>query len=141
MLTNMTPAEAMERINTVVSHAWMVRTFLKHAPEFEEDVGLMEIPRTIFDFARAVETRYTAGDAEGFLVMARKKLSKLRAAAQRFASQQPEISNHTNFQQAAISLSACVRTIEEVLAAVRPFSQPIAPSDQDRDSPGAEQAP
>ena len=115
MIANLTPAEAMERINTIVAHAWMVRTFLKHAPEFEEDVERMEIPRTIFDFARAIETRYAAQDADGFLKMVRKKLSKLRSAADQFATDQPNISNHTNFQQAAVSLTGCVNGIQEVL--------------------------
>ena len=118
MIANLTPTEAMERINTIVSHAWMVRTFLKHAPEFEEDVERMEIPRSIFDFARAVETRYTERDAEGYLKMVRKKLGKLRAAAEKFAAEQPDISNHTNFQQAALSFSGCVRAIQETLDAV-----------------------
>jgi hypothetical protein len=114
-MSELTPAEAMERINTIVAHAWMVRTFLKHAPEFEEDVERMEIPRRIFDFARAVETRYAERDAAGYLKMVRKKLPKLRAAAERLAAEQPDISNHTNFQQAALSLSGCVRAIEEIL--------------------------
>ena len=95
MIANLTATEAMERINTIVAHAWMVRTFLKHAPEFEDDVERMEIPRTIFDFARAVETRYAQRDADGYLKMVRKKLGKLRSATERFAAQQPDISNHT----------------------------------------------
>ena len=115
MIANLTPTEAMERINTIVAHAWMVRTFLKHAPEFEDDVERMEIPRTIFDFARAVEKRYAERDAEGFLKMVRKKIGKLRAAAEKFAAQQPDISNHTNFQQAALSLTGCVRATQELL--------------------------
>jgi hypothetical protein len=115
MIHKLTPTEAMERINTIVAHAWMVRTFLKHAPEFEDDVERMEIPRTIFDFARAVETRYAERDADGYLKMVRKKISKLRAAAEKFAVEQSNISNHTNFQQAALSLSGCVRSIQEVL--------------------------
>ncbi len=115
MIANLTPADAMERINTIVSHAWMVRTFLKHAPEFEDDVERMEIPREIFDFARAVETRFVEKDAEGFLKMVRKKLGKLRAAAERFAAEQPDISNHTNFQQAASSFTGCVQAIQEIL--------------------------
>src|SRR5262245_34027969 len=115
MISNLTAPEAMERINTIVAHAWMVRTFLKHAPEFEEDVVRMEIPREIFDFARAVETRYAGRDAEGYLKMVRKKLGKLRTVAERFAADQPSISNHTNFQQASVSLSGCVQAIQEVL--------------------------
>jgi len=115
MIANLTPTEAMKRINTIVAHAWMVRTFLKHAPEFEEDVERMEIPRSIFDFARAVETRYAERDADGYLKMVRKKIGKLRAAAEKFAVEQPDISNHTNFQQAALSLTGCVAAIQEVM--------------------------
>ena len=118
MTEPMNSAQAMERINVLVAHAWMVRTFLKHTPEFEENVDRMEIPRTIFDFARAIETRYTARDPEAYLKMVRKKLGKLRAAAERFATEQPGISNHTNFQQAALSLTGCVRTIAEILESV-----------------------
>jgi hypothetical protein len=118
MISNLTPDEAMERINTIVAHAWMVRTFLKHAPEFEDDVDRMEIPRAIFDFARAVETRYATRDAVGYLKMVRKKLPKLRAAAERFSAERTTISNHTNFEQAAMSLSGCTRAIEEILSTV-----------------------
>jgi hypothetical protein len=118
MAANMTAPEAMERINTIVAHAWMVRTFLKHAPEFEENVERMAIPRAIFDFARAAETRYVERDADGYLKMVRKKLGKLHAAAERFASQQPDISNHTNFKQASLSLTGCVTSIQEILAAI-----------------------
>ena len=130
MIANLTPTEAMERINAIVAHAWMVRTFLKHAPEFEEDVERMEIPRTIFDFARAVETRYAERDADGYLKMVRKKLGKLRSAAERFATQQPDISNHTNFQQAAISLNGCVRAIQELLDSLSAGSPSLDESDK-----------
>ena len=126
MIANLNPNEAMERINTIVSHAWMVRTFLKHTPEFEDDPERMEIPREIFDFARAVDTRYAARDAEGYLKMVRKKLGKLRTAAERFAAEQPGISNHTNFQQAALSLTSCVRAIEEILDSLSPSQNSTA---------------
>ncbi len=119
MTANLTATEAMDRINTIVAHAWMVRTFLKHAPEFEGDVDRMEIPRAIFDFARAVETRYAARDAAGYLKMVRKKLAKLRAAADRLATERTNISTHTNFEQAAVSLTGCVLAVEEILGAVR----------------------
>jgi hypothetical protein len=119
MIANLTAAEAMDRIHAIVAHAWMVRTFLKHAPEFEEDVDRMEIPRAIFDFARAVETRYVQRDIEGYLKMVRKKFGKLRSAAERLATEQPEISNHTNFEQAAISLTACVHAIQECLDSIQ----------------------
>ncbi len=39
--------------------------------------------------------------------------------AEFFAASYPQVSDHTNFQMAALSLSRCVREIEEVLAAVK----------------------
>jgi hypothetical protein len=135
MIANLTPAEAMARINTIVAHAWMVRTFLKHAPEVEDDVERMEIPRAIFDFARAVEVRFTEQNADAYLKMVRKKLGKLRDAAVRFAADQPNISNHTNFQQGAVSLTGCVLAIQEVLDSLQPAQEPtslrprVAPGD------------
>ena len=51
----MTPDEAMARSQPILAHLWMVRTFLKHAPEIEEDAELLEVPRTLFDSIRAVE--------------------------------------------------------------------------------------
>ena len=116
----MTSQEAMRRINTVISHLWMVRTFLKHAEEMEDDSERMRVPRTLFDFARAVESRYIAGDSQGYLKMVRKKLSKLRSAAEQFAAEVDEISSHTNFKQAALSLSGCVDEIYEILDQVDP---------------------
>ena len=49
----MTPEEAVQRLNTVLAHAWMVRTFLKHADEIQDDEELMDVPRTVFDYVRA----------------------------------------------------------------------------------------
>jgi hypothetical protein len=114
----MTPAEAMERLNTVLAHAWMVRTFLKHAEEIQDDEELLEVPRQIFDYVRAVEPSYQRRDAKEYLHRARGKLPKLRRVAEVFAREHPRVSDHTNFQMAALSLDGCVRQIDEVLAAV-----------------------
>ena len=51
----MTPEEAVRRINVQLAHAWMVRTFLKHADEIQDDADMLEVPRMIFDYCRAVE--------------------------------------------------------------------------------------
>jgi hypothetical protein len=48
----------------------------------------------------------------------RGKLPKLRRAAEFFAQEYRRVSDHTNFQMAAESLSGCVRQIEEILAEV-----------------------
>jgi hypothetical protein len=111
----MTPQQAMERLNTIFAHLWMVRTFLKHADEIQEDEDMLDVPRTIFDYVRATEPAYQQGDVQEFLRRARGKLSKLRKVAEYFAAEHRRVSDHTNFQMAAMSLSGCVREIEEVL--------------------------
>ena len=50
----MTPTEAMETLNTIMAQAWMVRTFLKHAEEIQDDEAMLEVPRMIFDYIRAL---------------------------------------------------------------------------------------
>lgn len=107
---------SMERINQQSAHVWMVRTFLKHAPEAEEDEELRETPRALYDFCLALGPSWSARDPAAFLKMARKKFGKLKAAAEAFREIQPEVSSHTNFQMAAESLTAAVRRIGELLA-------------------------
>ncbi len=120
----MTPADAMERINTILAHAWMVRTFLKHADEIQEDEKMLAVPRMIFDYVRAVEPAYERKDATEYLHRAGGKLAKLRRVSQQFATDYRRVSDHTNFHMAAISLAACVRQIEEALAAVKKEGPP-----------------
>lgn len=115
----MSPADAMERVNTVLAHAWMVRTFLKHADEIQEDEELLAVPRMIFDYVRAVEPSYERKDAKEYLHRAEGKLAKLRRVAQLFEREFRRVSDHTNYQMAARSLSACVRQIDEILAAIK----------------------
>lgn len=114
----MSPEDAMERINTVMAHAWMVRNFLKHADEVQDDEELLEVHRMIFDFIRAAEPSYQRRDAAEYLHRVRGKLPKLRKQAEFFAGAWNRVSTHTNFEMAARSLSGCVRQIEEILAAV-----------------------
>ena len=109
----MTPAEAVIRCDKVMAHAWMVRTFVKHGPEVEDFPELMGIVRTVFDMSRALETRIT--DPAGYLHMLRKKIGKLRSAAAEFRIEAPRASTHTNFQQAVISIDACVEELEAIL--------------------------
>jgi hypothetical protein len=116
----MTPEEAMERINTMCAHAWMVRTYLKHADEIQEDEEFLEVPRMIFDYVRAVEPAAQRGDVKDYLHRIKGKLPKLRRVAEFFAANHERVSAHTNFQMAAVSLTGCVRAIEEVLAAIEP---------------------
>jgi hypothetical protein len=114
----MSPEQAMERLNAVFAHLWMVRTFLKHADEIQEDEEMLEVPRMIFDYVRATEPSYQRGDAKEFLRRARGKLAKLRRVANYFAQEYKRVSDHTNFQMAALSLGACIKDIDAVLADV-----------------------
>jgi hypothetical protein len=109
----------MERLNDVLAHAWMVRTFLKHAEEIQEDEEMLEVPRMIFDYIRAVEPSYQRKDAKEYLRRAAGKLPKLRNVADLFAREYRRISDHTNFQMAALSLGGCVRQIDELLRAAK----------------------
>lgn len=111
----MTPDEAMERLNTILAHAWMVRNFLKHADEVQDDEELLDVHRTIFDFIRAVEPSYQRKDAAEYLRRMRGKLPKLKRAAEFFSENYRRVSDHTNFEMAARSLSGCVREIENII--------------------------
>jgi hypothetical protein len=115
----MTAEQAAQRINTLLAHAWMVRTFLKHADEIQEDEEMLEVHRMIFDYVRALEPSYQRQDFKEYLHRARGKLPKLKRVAEFFAREFRRISDHTNFQMAAASLSACVQEIEAALAAVK----------------------
>ena len=115
----MTHEEAMESLNTVLAHAWMVRTFLKHAEEIQDDEELLDVPRQIFDYTRAVEPSYQRRDAKEYVRRAEGKLPKLRRVAEFFAQEYRRVSDHTNFQMAALSLTGCVRQIEAILHAVQ----------------------
>ena len=112
----MAPEDAMERINGILAHAWMVRTFLKHSEEVPGDPEILEVHRMIFDYCRAVEPAYQRRDAAEYLHRVRGKLSKLKKQAEFFAANYRRVSDHTNFQMAALSLSRVVAEIEAVLA-------------------------
>lgn len=127
----MSPEQAMERINGILAHAWMVRTFLKHAEEIQDDAEMLDVPRTIFDYVRAVEPSYQRRDAKEYLRRAGGKLPKLRRVAEYFQNEYRRVSDHTNYQMAALSLSVCVREIEEVLARQRASSGKPPPADEE----------
>ena len=119
----MSAEEAMESLNAVLAHAWMVRTFLKHAEEIQDDADLLEVPRMIFDYIRAVEPSYQRRDVKEYLHRARAKLPKLRRVAELFAREYRRASDHTNFEMAARSLTACVQRIDVLLAEVHHVPQ------------------
>jgi hypothetical protein len=111
----MSPEQAMERLNVIFAHLWMIRTFLKHAEEIQDNEEMLEVPRTIFDYVRAAEPSYQRRDAKEYLHRALGKLPKLRRAAEMFAGNYRGVSDHTNFQMASLSLNGCVQQIEEIL--------------------------
>lgn len=107
----------MHRTDALLSHVWMVRTFIKHSEEVEDDPELGQVQRTLYDYLLALGSAWQAQDAEAYLKQARKKLSKLRHATKDFTKIQPEISTHMNFKMAVISLQTAVTEIESLLAA------------------------
>src|SRR5687767_8066678 len=111
----MTPHERMLRIDTLLSHVWMVRAFIKHSDEAAEDDELASVHRELYDYMLALGAPLKENNPEEYLKLARKKLSKLRKATELFAEIQPEISGHTNFQMAVVSLTAAVKELGELL--------------------------
>ena len=105
----------MHHLDALFSHVWMVRTFLKHAEELEDDPELNDIQRTLYDTMLALGTAWKDQDETAYLKQAKKKIGKLRQATNYFAELQPEVSTHMNFQMAARSLEQAVSEIEGFL--------------------------
>lgn len=103
-------------IDQQVAHIWMVRTFLKHADESEDDEELRDIVRDLYDFILAVGPLNEAESPEAYLKMGKKKIGKLKRATALYEEIQPEVSGHTNFVMAARSLRLAVDQIESLLA-------------------------
>ena len=102
-------------IDQQVAHLWMVRTFLKHADESEDDEELRGVVRDIYDFILAVGPIDEVDDDAVYLKMAKKKLTKLRKATELYEEIQPEVSGHTNFVMAAKSLRLALNAITEII--------------------------
>jgi hypothetical protein len=112
----MSAHDAMHRLDALLTHVWMVRTFIKHSEELEDDPELGEVQRVLYDYMLALGSAWKAQDADAYLKQARKKIGKLRQATDLFSELQPEVSSHTNFQMAVASLQHAVKEIEAVLA-------------------------
>ena len=108
-------SDLMHQLDVQLSHVWMVRTFLKHSDEAEDDDELALVHRRLYDFSLALGSHLSADDAEGYLRQANKKWRRLREANELFQEIQPEISNHTNFKMAAASLNKAVTDIGKLL--------------------------
>lgn len=110
--------ELLERVRAIdaqVTHVWMVRTFLKHCDEAEDDDDLREIVRDLYDFILAVGTIDDSVESAAYLKMAKKKLRRLVGAADLYEQIQPEVSGHTNFVMAARSLRLAVDQISRIV--------------------------
>jgi len=112
----MSPLERMQELDDVFSHVWMVRTFLKHSEEVEEDDELREVHRSLYDAMLALGKPLSENDPEAYMKQVRKKLGKLKKATDLFLEIQPEISGHTNFKMAARSLQRSIREIDDLIA-------------------------
>ena len=88
----MTPHDRMTQIDELLSHVWMVRTFLKHSEEAEEIEELREVHRELYDYMLAVGEPWTNRDAEGYLKLAHKKYARLKRITEHFVAAQPDIS-------------------------------------------------
>jgi hypothetical protein len=93
----------------------MVRAFLKHSDEAEDNEELCEVHRALYDYMPALGAPLQNADAEEYLKLARKKFSRLRRAAESFTAMQPQVSTHTNFQMAVASLNAAVAEVQRLL--------------------------
>jgi hypothetical protein len=125
-----TPDDAVERLNAILAHAWMIRTFLKHADEIQDSPEMLEVPRTLYDAIRAVEPARERGDVPEFLRRLKGKVGKIRRVAHLFRDRFREFSPHTNFEMANASLLGVVRELDEVFAVVTiPPPLPKPPGD------------
>jgi hypothetical protein len=116
----------VQRSQNIMAHAWMIRTFVKHSDEVEDFPELNEMARTIFDVFRAVETQ--VNDPVAYFRTVRKKVGKLRSAAEQFEKDAWHASTHTNFQQAAIASKFLGEQLQELLGQAESLMpRPVAP--------------
>lgn len=115
-MSELSDSQRVQEIDQLLSHVWMVRTFLKHSEEAEEDDELREVHRTLYDYMLALGAPLQDGDDAKYLKQAKKKLKKLLNATELFSEIQPEISSHTNFQMAATSLRISVAAVARLLS-------------------------
>lgn len=113
-------ATAVGQLDDQLAHLWMVRTFLKHSDESQDDEDLRDIVRDLYDFILALAPAKLAEDDEAYIKMARKKWTKLRKAAELYQEIHAEVSSHTNFEMANRSLQLAVARIEQILGELQP---------------------
>lgn len=120
----------MHAIDTQLAHVWMVRAFLKHSEEAAEDDELAEVHRELYDYMLALGGPLKENNAAEYLRMAKKKLGRLKKARESFATIQPEISQHTNFQMAVQSLNTAVAEVVRLLESPSEMSSPAETQEQ-----------
>ena len=108
--------EKVARLEKLMAHLWMVRAFLKHCDEAEDDEDICDIQRELYDYIHAVGVHVEQGQPAEALRFAKKKLRRLREATQLFNEIQEEVSTHTNFRMARRSLAAVFESVEALLA-------------------------
>ena len=111
----MNSVEAMQAVEAELSHIWMVRAFLKHSEEAEEDEELCDVHRGLYDYMLALGKSSNESDSAAFMKTAMKKFAKLRRSCQLFFDIQPEISSHTNFIMAAKSLRNSLDSLANII--------------------------
>lgn len=112
-MSDLAKQELVATFQKTMAHAWMVRTFIKHCDEVDDYPELMGIVRAVFDMSRAIESK--AEDPDLYIKFARKKIGKLRKAAEQFKNDAWEASTHTNFQQAVMSVLYATQQMEGLL--------------------------
>jgi tRNA-dihydrouridine synthase len=127
----MPTSDLMLAVDAQLAHVWMVRAFLKHSDEAEESEELCEVHRALYDYMLALGGPLKDQNADEYLKLARKKLGKLRRAAEQFATLQPQVSTHTNFQMAVASLNAAVGEIERLLKTDQGEAAGVSEDDED----------
>ena len=70
--------DAVVAIDRQVAHLWMVRTFLKHSDESEDDEELRGVVRDLYDFILAVGPIDEVEDELVYLKMAKKKVTRIK---------------------------------------------------------------
>ncbi len=103
------------QVDEQLAHLWMVRTFIKHSDESQDDEDLREIARELYDFILALAPAKNTEDDEAYVKMARKKFPKVKKAAELFDEIYADVSSHTNFEMANKSLQLVIQRIDQIL--------------------------
>ncbi len=113
-----TPAAEMAKIHQIeqqLAHIWMVRNFLKHCDEAEDDEDLKKVQRQLYDYIHAVGIHIEQKNFAEAIRFAKKKLTRLKNATLLFIEIQEEVSTHTNFRMANRSLQAAADTLATII--------------------------